>query len=169
MSDNACMANVPIYVALITAGTGIIAAAVPQAGIIFWNVRQDMQDRRDRQAAAARRACVRLLRAAGDLRTQVANNGSFQGDREIMAGRLEEVRKHAAAARLSAVEVGMLIPGSLAHSAERLAEAAAVFAHAAEQNTDLDLGRMVADPDYRELDACADAFRGQALAKAARA
>lgn len=160
------MADVSIYVALITAGAGVFGAAIPQVSMVFRDVRKDKRDRRDRQAAETRQACVDLLQAVGELRTQVANNRTFQGEPVLMGERLEEVRRHAAAARVYATSVAMLVPDRLAEPADRLAAAAGSLADATEQHTDLGLGRLPVDPDYRDLDACVDAFRAGALASA---
>ena len=67
------MADVPIYVAAITAGAGLIGALIPQAALVIREVRQAEKDRRERFVTAMRDACVELLGAAGELRTLAEN------------------------------------------------------------------------------------------------
>jgi hypothetical protein len=156
------MSDVPIYVAVITAGAGIIGAAIPQVSILARDVRQAERDRRERRTDAWRQACLDLLRASGELRTQVANNAEYHGDE--MGARLAEVRKCAASAQLHAVSVAFLGPATLKEPAERLAAAANGLAEAAAQNTDLSLGNMVRTPDFAQLDEAIAAFRAIAAA-----
>lgn len=157
------MTDVSIYVALISASAGVLGATISQLTGALRESSQAKRDRQERSASAIRKACEKLLRAAGDLRTQVANNRSFRGDRAAMTARLEDVRKYAAATALYAVRVGMLVPGQLADQADRLAEAASSVAVAAVNNTDLDQGWVPVDPDFSRLDSCVDAFRREAL------
>ena len=65
------MADVPIYVAVITAAAGLIGALFPQASLVIREVRQAEKDRRERFATATREACVNLLQTSGELRTRV--------------------------------------------------------------------------------------------------
>ncbi len=158
------MADVSIYVALISASAGILGATISQLTGALRESSQAKRDRQERSATATCKVCEELLLAAGDLRTQVANNRIFRGDRAAMTARLEDVRKHAAATQLHAVRVGMLVPGQLAEPADRLAAAASSLAAAAVNDTDLDQGWVSVDPDFTRLDACVDTFRREALA-----
>jgi hypothetical protein len=162
------MTSVSIYVAAITAAAGIAGATISQYITAFREGKQAQRDRQERHETATREACEKLLRAAGDLRTQVANNRSFRGDRTAMTARLEKVREHAAATRLHAVSVGLLVPGKLAEPADHLAAVAQGLAVAAGNDTDLDHGWVEADPDFTALDGCVDAFRREALDYAKR-
>ncbi len=157
------MTSVSIYVAAITAAAGIAGATISQYITAFREGKQAQRDRQERHETATREACENLLRAAGDLRTQVANNRSFRGDRAAMTARLEKVREHAAATQLHAVSVGLLVPAMLAEPADRLATAAQSLAVAAVKDTDLDQGWVKADPDFSPLDECAAAFRKEVL------
>jgi hypothetical protein len=161
------MVDVPIYVAVITAAAGIIGAAIPQVSMDLRAARKDDRDRRDRQAAQLRQACADLLRAAADLRTQIANNHTYRGDRAAMVERLEKVRQYAADTQVSSVSVGMLMPRRLAQPARRVADAAGRLAEAAVRNTNLDLGGMDPEPNYDELDQATRAFEEKALGHAA--
>ena len=162
------MTSVSIYVAVITAAAAIAGAAISQVTIALKEGRQAKRDRHERRETATREACEELLRAAGDLRTQLANNRSFRGDRAAMSARLEEVRRYAAATQLHAVSVGLLVPDKLAEPADRLAVAARSLALVAANDTDLDQGWVKVDPDFTMLDACVDAFRSDALDYAKR-
>lgn len=158
------MADIPIYVAVITAAAGIIGAAIPQISFIVRDVRQAERDRLERHAAATRHACLELLRAVGELRAQVADNHEYHGEK--MGARLAKVRKRAAAAEMHAVSVGLLVPATLAGPAERLAAAASRLAAVAAENTDLALGVMARAPNFTDLDACLATFRQIAVAQA---
>jgi uncharacterized protein YicC (UPF0701 family) len=157
------MSDVSIYVAVITAAAGVAGAAISQVTGALRESRQAKRDREERHATAARQACEKLLRAVGNLRTQVANNKSFRGNRETMTPRLEMVRKYAAAARVHAASVALLVPADVAEEADRLAAAAGSLAEWTEQNTDLDLGAVNGEPDFGDLDRCAAGFRIKAM------
>jgi hypothetical protein len=161
--DNACMADISIFVALISGSAGVAGAALSPLAIAFKEGRQAKRDRQERHGTAARQACVQLLAAAADLRTQVANNLSFRGDRSSMVARLEAVRGYASAAGLHAVSVSLL-EDRLAESASRLGAAAKTYADAATTCTDLDKGWMVSDPDHRDLEEAINDFRKKAIA-----
>ncbi len=151
------MADVSIYVALITAGAAVVGAAIPQVAIVARDVRQSERDRRERRVESRRQACLDLLRAVGELRTQVANNAQYHGNE--MGARLAEVRKCAAAAELNAVSVALLDPDKLAEPAEQLAAAASRLAAVAAESTNLSLGNMIHAPDFTELDETIVTFR----------
>jgi hypothetical protein len=161
--DNACMADISIFVALISGSAGVAGATIAPLALAFREGRQAKRDRKERHATTARQACVELLTAAADLRTQVANNRSFRGDRNSMGARLEAVRGYASAAGLHAASISLLKIG-LAESADRLGAAAKTYADAAMRYTDLDKGWMVDDPDHRELEEAINDFRNKAIA-----
>jgi hypothetical protein len=99
-----------------------------------------------------------LLRAARDLRIQVADSRSFHGDPVGMSARLEKVREYVAAVEIHATTVGLLVPDTLAEPADRLAAAARNLTEAAARDTCADQGWLTADPDFAEIDACVQAF-----------
>ncbi len=156
------MVDVPIYVAIITAAAGIIGAAIPQITSLMRDVRQSERDRLERHSAATRQACLDMLRAASELRTQIANNHEYEGAE--MGDRLALVRKWAAETQLHAVSVGLQVPAVLADPAARIAEAACRLAAVTAQNTNLAQGVMPLDPDFGELDERVAAFRQIAIA-----
>jgi hypothetical protein len=157
------MTEVPVYVAVITAGAGIIGAAIPQAAVVIRDVRQAERDRRERASAATRDACVELLRAAGELRTLVERIRSYRGDADGMRARVEEVRSQAEATRLHAASVSLHAPDRLAEPAEQVAAAASGLADEVVQNMDLNHGVLVGDPDVSKLIERIDAFRQDAV------
>jgi hypothetical protein len=161
------MADVSIYVALISASAGVVGAAVAPFGLAFREGRQAKRDRAERHATAVRQACVDLLSAAGNLRAKVTNNGTFRGDRPAMGARLEAVRDYASATALHAASVSLLARG-LAESADRVAVAAKTYADAAAQATDLDKGWMAVEPNHDELDDAISKFRQRATSDANR-
>ena len=157
------MADVPIYVAAITAAAGIIGALIPQAAIMMRDVQQAERDRRERSATAMRDACVELMRTAGELRTLAESIRSYRGDANGMRARVEEVRNHAEATRLHAASVGMLAPDRLAEPADKVAVAARSLADDVVRNTDLDRGVPIGFADTSAMDACIAAFRNEAV------
>lgn len=162
------MADVTIYTAAIAAVAGVGGATISQYLAAVREGKQAQRDRQERHEAAMREACENLLRAAGDLRTQVANNRSVRGDRAAMTARLEKVREYAAATQLHAVSVGLLVPAKLAEPANQLAAAAQTLTATTVKDTDLDQGWVKTDPDFTALDACAEAFRKEAVEYASR-
>jgi hypothetical protein len=157
--------DVSIFVALITAGAGAIGAAIPQVATVVRDVRKAERDRRDQRAQTRRQACLDLMGAASDLRTQVANAALYHGDE--MGARLTEISTRADAVQLHALNVGLLAPDTLAAAADRLTIAARDLAAAAARNTDMSLKQMVVSPDSAEFDQSVEAFRLEARAEAA--
>lgn len=159
------MPDVSIYVAVVTAAAAVAAAAVSQIPGYVRDVRQARQDHRDRLTETRRQACLDLLSAAEDLRTSVANAVDYVG--EEMRARLADIRNFAAAVQIHAARIELLVPGTLAGTAERLAGVAGEFTATAVANTDLVLGNMRAT-DPAELGRAIDSFRQQAVLEAAR-
>jgi hypothetical protein len=158
------MPDVSVYVAVVSAGAGVAGAAIPQIAFVVRDVRQAERDRHERRAEAKRKACLDLLRSAGELRTQVANAAQYHGDE--MGTRLADIRKYAAAAQLHAVNVALLAPRKLAEPAQRLAAAASRLAAAAADGTDLRVNEMIRPPDFTELDETFTTFQKIAVADA---
>jgi hypothetical protein len=98
--------DVSIYVALITAGAGVAGAAVPQIAAVARDVRLAERDRRERRADTLRQACLKLLRAAGDLRTQVANAALYRGGE--MGAQLAKITSSSATVQLHAASTRYL-------------------------------------------------------------
>lgn len=157
------MADVPLWVAVITAGAGIIGAAIPQAGAVLRDVRQAERDRRERTAATTHEACVALLRAAGELRTLTESIPSYRGDANGMRARVEEVRARAEETRLHAADVSMWVPDRLAGPADLVASAASDLTDDVLRCTDLNEGVPIGDPDVSKLVERMAAFRREAV------
>jgi hypothetical protein len=158
------MADVPIYVAIITALAGLAGATIPQFTILRRDARNAERERQERKDEARRQACLDLLRVAGELRTQVANNFEYHGTE--MAERLGKVRQAASEARLHAVEVSLRAPDRLAEPAEEVAAAAENLAVAAAENTDVNAGVMRNLPGFSALDVSIEDFRREVIAEA---
>jgi transaldolase len=165
------MADGSIYVAIISASAAILGAAVSAVSIAYQNARQAERDRRQRREERqqrheeeARTACLDLLRAAVDLRTQVENNKGYQG--EEMRSRLARVRQYASDAALCGVLIGTIEPDVFAELADKLAKAARSLALAAAESTNLEMNMSTEVPDLGELNDCIEAFSRKAVAYA---
>jgi hypothetical protein len=164
--QNASMPDVSLYVALIAGAAGVGGAAISQFAVLARDSQQAKRDRSERRAEAKRQACLDLLRAAGELRTRLANTAAYQGTE--MGARLAEVRECDAAVQLHAVSVALLAAGKLAEPAEQLATAVSslVATATAAENIDTRQGEMLHKPDFTGLDATVAAFRRKAVGNA---
>jgi hypothetical protein len=156
------MADVSIYVAVISAGAALIGATVPQVATAIRDGRRAERDRKERLADTRRQACVQLLRTVLDLRVRVSNIQDYHGAE--MAPRLAEIREGAATAEVEAVSVALMVGPELAKAAEQLASAAARLATVAVENASLQLGASTQAPDFGELDDSVTAFKTLAVA-----
>lgn len=157
------MADASIYVAVISASAAVLGAAVSAVSIAYQNGRQAKRNReqqvekqQQRYEKQARGACLDLLRAAVDLRSQVENNEGYQGPE--MRSRLAQVRQHASDAELHAVLIGSLQPDEFAELASKLAEEARNVAAAAAENTNLEMNIVNEVPNLDRLNDCIEAF-----------
>jgi len=157
------MTDVPIYVAVITAGAGIIGSLVPQATILIRDVRQAERDRRERKTTAARAACVELLRAAGELRILAETIGSYRGNADGMRARVAEMQGKSEETRLHAASVSLQAPGKLDAPAQKVAVAASELADEVVENMDLNHGVLVGNPNIGRLADCIASFRDGAV------
>jgi hypothetical protein len=158
------MSDVSLNVAVVTAAAAVGGAAIPAITVLLRDVRQAERDRRERCAEAKRQACLDLLRAAGELRTRVANTLQDPGDQ--IGARLAEIRESEGAVHLHAAGVALLAPAKLAEPAEALAMAASQVAVTAARDTDR-RGITIRPPDFTGLDESVAAFRRMAVADAA--
>lgn len=144
-AQGARMADVSIYVAVISASAAILGAAVTPLTTVVQAGRQARRGRREQLKDAVRQECVELIRAGWDLRTITLNNHEYQGQgtREGLA----RLRERAADAAVCSATIAMLEPGSLGKAAADLAAAAQRLSAAAE-NT-----QSIRDPDFTELEA----------------
>jgi hypothetical protein len=161
------MADVSIFVAVISASAALLGAAVSPVSTAFQNSRLAKRELADRRDTALRKACVELLLAVGDLRDQVADNYEYPGGDE-MGIRLAHMRHHLTAAKVDAVKVGLLEPRILGEPAKRLARAADRLATMAAESTDKRIRAANRAPDFGELDDCFAAFSECAMDHAHR-
>ena len=163
------MTDVPLYTAVISGCAAVAGAAIPTIGIAVQGALAARRERRERTQADQRQACVELVQAAENLRTQVAGNHDYHGDE--MGARLAQVRAYATQARVQAVRISLMTSHGLTESAQGLAAAASRLAEAAEAATDLRQGASTTLPDFGDLEACMAAFRAEAVkdAKATKA
>jgi hypothetical protein len=155
------MPQVSIYVALIAAGAAVFGAAVAPVSAAYEKARAAVRDRAEHQESVVRQACINLLRAARDLRVQVANTAAYHGSE--MGARLERVRQLEADAASHADEVALLLPVSVAEAAARLSSAVSALATAAQANVKPQFAASIRAPDFAELDACIEDFRGRVI------
>jgi hypothetical protein len=110
------MADVPLYVALITAGASVIAGSVPL--VVGWardtghEKRALAEARRLEQSEIVRKKrerCVLLLRLAHDFRVLVEN--TYDGDRSDTATGAAQVLQSVAGLASQADEVEFMVPG----------------------------------------------------------
>lgn len=160
--DNAGMPQVSIYVAVIAAGAAVLGAAVAPVSTAYEKARRAVRNRSEQRETAIRQACIDLLRAARDLRVQVANTAAYHGSE--MGGRLERMRQLDADAASHADEVALLVPVSVAESAARLASAVRALATVAQANVKPQFAASIREPDFTELDACIEDFRTRVIA-----
>lgn len=147
------MADITVYVAVVTGVFAVIGATIPQASAVIQNGRQAKREQHGRYELAKREACVALLRSVHELRTQVANNHDYRGNQT--AERLALVRQYASATDVAALNVALLAPQPLADLARQLAAAAERQAVEAENTT--------RPPDFTVLDQCVAAFTTEAV------
>jgi hypothetical protein len=168
------MAEVSLYVAVVTAVTGIVAASVPTVATFVRDGRQAQReesraalDRLDRRAGEMRQACLDVLNATGELRARLGNASQVHGPE--LAVRLGEIRAAAAAVQLHAVSVALLAQGQLAGPAQGLADAAATLVTATEGSIDTAAQQSRGLPDFVEFDEREKEFRIAAVARATEA
>lgn len=150
------MQDVSIYVAIITAGAGLLGAGVAQLPGYARDRRQARQARQDSRDDSLRQVCIDLLGAAEELLADVANAVDYHGGE--MASRVAGIRTTGATLQERALAAQLLAGGDLASAAERLASVARAFAADAEAKADLSLGSMRAT-DPAELTQAVASFR----------
>jgi hypothetical protein len=156
------MAEVSVYVAVISAAAGIAGSALPLATSVVRDGLRGRRERIEREASKRSKACVGLLRTVLDLRVRVANLHDYHGDQ--MPERRAEIRDCAAKAEVLAIKVSLLgQQAELGETAQRLASAGVRLAAAAAASADLQLGASTTAPDFKELDKLIEAFKSLTL------
>jgi hypothetical protein len=161
------MPDVSIFVAIIAGGGAVLGAAVSPLSLAYQNSRQSEQNRRERRETETRQACTGLLKAARDLRVQVANNHAYQGN--DISSRLERVRQLAADAASFTDSVLLLVPTDVSDSARRLTVTVSRLAETAEANIDSDVRMSIRSPDFSAVDECIVDFSKRVAAYMAKA
>ena len=159
------MQDVSIYVAIITAGAGLLGAGVAQIPGYARDRREANQARQDSRDDSLRQVCIDLLGAAEKLLADVANAVDYHGDE--MTSRLAGIRTTGANLQERALAAQLLAEGGLAVAAERLASVAKAFAADAESTADLSPGSM-RPIDPAELTEAVASFRTAAVRQAGR-
>lgn len=154
------MADVPLYVAIITALAGVVGAGIPQLAAVARDRRAE-RDRRDRISTRTREACIALLSAADELRTLAENLPVYRGDADGMRARAAEARSLAKDTRIHAADVTMQVR-DLIDAADELASAASDVAGDVARNIDMNEGVLLGNPDVSTLVKRIDAFRSAA-------
>lgn len=143
---------------IISAGAAVLGASVSPVAAAYHTLRQTRNSRAHEHESAVREACTSLLRAACDVRTQVANNHAYHAYHGTdMGARLERVRELDADVAVHAAQVAMLESGHLGDSATDVAGAVGRLI------TKIEKGVSAEEPNFGELDASLTAFRCQAV------
>lgn len=159
------MADVSIYVAVVTGAAGVLGAAIPQtAGAIRDGFRM-RREHREQLDLERYEACIRLLRAVWELRVLAETMQEFPGDH--MDTQLVDIRGRQATAELEAMGVARMVGAEfpeLVKATQRLSEAASRFADAAGTNASRQPdSRDRAPLVFGELDECVMAFKAEAV------
>lgn len=121
---------------------------------------QAARDQRERLAEAQRQACLDLLRAAIQLRVQMASTAHrHRNERDAQL----EMQGLVLAAQQQAATVMLLAPAVLANSAGELAAATARLATAAGDSPDIRITQLISPLDFSDLDERVAAFRRHAV------
>ena len=159
------MPDVPLYVAIVTAGTSVISSTVPL--VIAWardagrekraEVRELTREREE--AAGDRRAlCVNLLGLARHFRVLMENAYDSRGP--VLDPNVEQVRRSVADIASQADKVEFNVPKAAA-AAVSLADAARKLALTAEEKN-REHGSSLVPDDFAKFDDCLEAFKDSA-------
>ena len=159
------MPDVPLYVAIVTAGTSVVSATVPL--VIAWardagrEKRAEAKELTRAQAEVAgdrRGQCVELLSLARHFRVLMENTYDSRGP--VLEPNVEQVRRSVAdiASQADTVEFNVPKAGPAAVS---LADEARKLALTAEKKN-RELGSSLATGDFRKFDDCLEALKDSA-------
>lgn len=158
------MADVPIYVAVITAAGVAVGALISQVDASIRAHRAKLE-RRERARTRTREACLAVLSTADELRTLAQNLPVYRGGADGMRGRVEEARRLAKATRLHVADISMLV-SKLIDPADQVASAASDLADDVARNVDPNTGMLTENPDVTKLVECIAVFRQEAVKQA---
>jgi hypothetical protein len=159
------MPDVPLYVAIVTAGTSVISATVPL--VIAWARDAGREKRAEAKeltraqtevAGDRREQCVELLSLARHFRVLMENTYDSRGP--VLEPNVEQVRRSVAdiASQADTVEFNVPKAGPAAVS---LADEARKLALTAEKKN-REHGSSLASGDFREFDDCLEVFKDSA-------
>lgn len=159
------MPDVPLYVAIVTAGTSVVSATVPL--VIAWardagrEKRAEAKELTRAQAEVAgdrRGQCVELLSLARHFRVLMENTYDSRGP--VLEPNVEEVRRSVADIASQADTVEFNVPKA-GQAAVSLADEARKLALTAEEKN-REHGSSLASGDFRKFDDCLEAFKDSA-------
>jgi hypothetical protein len=159
------MPDVPLYVAIITAGTSVIASAVPL--IIGWardagqGKRAEAKELMRKQTEVAgnrRELCVNMLSLARHFRVLMEN--AYDSRRPVLDPDIERVRKAVADIASQADKVEFNVPKA-GTAAVSLADEARKLALTAEERN-REHGSSLVSGDFMKFDDCLEAFKDSA-------
>jgi hypothetical protein len=159
------MPDVPLYVAIVTAGTSVISSAVPL--VIGWakdtgrEKRAEAKELMRGQAEVAgdrRELCVNLLSLARHFRVLMENVYDSRGP--VLAPKVEQVRRSVADIASQADKVEFNVPKA-GTAAVSLADEARKLALTAEEKN-REHGSSLVSSDFTKFDDCLEAFKDSA-------
>jgi hypothetical protein len=159
------MPNVPLYVAIVTAGTSVISSAVPLS--IAWGRDAGREKRAEAKELAReqneviadrRELCVNLLSLARHFRVLVENAYASRGP--VLDPSVEQVRGSVADIASQTDKVEFNVPKAGAAAVSLADEARKLAVTAEEKNREH--GSSLDSDDFRKFDDCIEAFKNSA-------
>jgi hypothetical protein len=159
------MPDVPLYVAIVTAGTSVVSSTVPL--VIAWardagrEKRAEAKELTRAQAEVVgdrREQCVELLSLARHFRVLMENTYDSRGP--VLESNVEQVRRSVADIASQADEVEFNVPKA-GPAAVPLADEARKLALTAEKKN-REHGSSLSSGDFRKFDKCLEAFKESA-------
>jgi hypothetical protein len=159
------MPDVPLYVAIVTAGTSVISGAVPL--LIGWardagrekraEAKELMREQRD-VAGGRRELCVDLLSLARHFRVLMENAYDSRGP--VLDPNVEQVRRSVADIASQADKVAFNVPRAGTAAVSLVDEARNLSLTAEEKNREH--GSSLVPDDFTKFDDCLEAFKNSA-------
>lgn len=160
------MADVTLYVALITAGTSVVSGSIPL--VINWRrdagrdkraAAERLERERSGRARKKREQCVSLLKLTRDFRVLTE---SVYGSPASTSRSPEDVRQAAADIASQADEIEFMVPGVDSEVLALAAAAGQLVTVAEEKNREH--GSTLVPADFEKLDECLEKFKQAARA-----
>ena len=159
------MPDVPLYVAIVTAGTSVVSSAVPL--VIAWardsgrEKRAEMKELTQKQTEVAgdrRELCVNLLSLARHFRVLMENAYDSRGP--VLDPNVEQVRRSVADIATQADKVEFNVPKAGTAAVSLADEARNLSLTAEEKNREH--GSSLIPDDFTKFDDCLEAFKNSA-------